>query len=173
MKNLQTRKEELTSSMVVVLSRNDNQINLYNLKKNEALGNINTYGNEVTGVSAKKGYGPLMYELGMANVYPDGLQSDRRGNTEPAAETVWKKYIAGASPNIKVEKLTTKDKDYRTIYNGYGYDSSYIPDFYNYKIYNPNTTTLKQLIQKGNSLSDELRKKIILANDKLYNDLVH
>ena len=59
MKNLQTRKEELTSSMVVVLSRNDNQINLYNLKKNEALGNINTYGNEVTGVSAKKGYEPL------------------------------------------------------------------------------------------------------------------
>jgi hypothetical protein len=165
-------KEEVTDSMVVVLSRNDNQINLYNLKTNEALGNINTYGNEVTGVAAKKGYGPLMYELGMANIYPNGLQSDRRGNTEPAAEAVWKKYIEGASPNIKVEKLTPKDKDYRTTYAGDGYDSSYIPDFYNYKFYNPNTTTLKQLIQKGNTLSDELRKKIILDNDKLYNDLV-
>ena len=166
-------KEEVTDSMVVVLSRNDNQVNLYNLKTNEALGNINTYGNEVTGVAAKKGYGPLMYELGMANIYPNGLQSDRRGNTEAPAETIWKKYIAGASPNIKVEKLTPKDKDYRTTYAGDGYDSSYIPDFYNYKFYNPNTTTLKQLIQKGNTLSDELRKKIILDNDKLYNDLVN
>ena len=166
-------KEEVTDSMAVVLSRNDNQVNLYDLKTNEALGNINTYGNEVTGVAAKKGYGPLMYELGMANVYPNGLQSDRRGNTEPAAETIWKKYIAGASPNIKVEKLTPKDKDYRTTYAGDQYDSSYIPDFYNYKFYNPNTTTLKQLIEKGNTLSDELRKKIILDNDKLYMDLVN
>ena len=166
-------KEEVTDSMVVVLSRNDNQINLYNLKTNEALGNINTYGNEVNAVAAKKGYGPLMYELGMANIYPKGLQSDRRGNTEAPAEAVWKKYIEGASPNIKVEKLTPKDRDYRTTYAGDGYDSSYIPDFYNYKFYNPNTTTLKQLIQKGNTLSDELRKKIILDNDKLYNDLVN
>jgi len=166
-------KEEVTDSMVVVLSRNDNQINLYNLKTNEALGNINTYGNEVTGVAAKKGYGPLMYELGMANIYPKGLQSDRRGNTEAPAEAVWKKYIAGASPNIKVEKLTPKDRDYRTTYAGDEYDSSYIPDFYNYKFYNPNTTTLKQLIQKGNTLSDELRRKIILDNDELYNDLVN
>ena len=83
-------KEEVTDSMVVVLSRNDNQINLYNLKTNEALGNINTYGNEVNGVAAKKGYGPLMYELGMANIYPKGLQSDRRGNTEAPAEAIWK-----------------------------------------------------------------------------------
>jgi hypothetical protein len=82
------------------------------------------------------------------------------GNTEPAAEAVWKKYIAGASPNIKVQKLTPKDKDYRTTYAGDGYDSSYIPDFYNYKFYNPDTATLKQLIQKGNTLSDELKKKL-------------
>ena len=169
---LQTRKKELTDSMVVVLSRNDNQINLYNLKTNEALGNINTYGNEVTGVAAKKGYGRLIYELGMANIYPNGLQSDRRGNTEPAAETVWEKYIAGASPNIKVEKLTPKDKEYRTEYPN-GNEIWDVDGFYNYKIYNPNTTTLKQLIQKGNTLSDELRKKIILDNDKLYDDLVN
>ena len=170
---IEEAKEEVTDSMVAVLSRNDNQINLYDLKTNEALGNINTYGNEVNGVAAKKGYGPLMYELGMANIYPKGLQSDRRGNTEAPAEAVWKKYIEGASPNIKVEKLTPKDRDYRTTYAGDGYDSSYIPDFYNYKFYNPDTTTLKQLIQKGNTLSDELRKKIILDNDKLYNDLVN
>ena len=165
-------KEEVTDSMVVVLSRNDNQINLYNLKTNEALGSINTYGNEVTGVAAKKGYGPLMYELGMANIYPNGLQSDRRGNTEPAAEVVWEKYIAGASPHIKVEKLTPKDKEYRTEYPN-GNEIWDVDGFYNYKFYNPNTATLKQLIQKGNTLSDELRKKIILDNDKLYNDLVN
>jgi hypothetical protein len=166
-------KEEVTDSMVVVLSRKGNQINLYNLRTNEALGNINTYGNEVTGVAAKKGYGPLMYELGMANIYPKGLQSDRHGNTEPAAEAVWKKYIAGASPNIKVEKLTPKDRDYRTTYAGDGYDSSFIPDFYNYKFYNPNTAILKQLIKRGNALSDELKKQILLDSDKLYNEMVN
>jgi len=166
-------KEEVTDSMVVVLSRKGNQINLYNLRTNEALGNINTYGNEVTGVAAKKGYGPLMYELGMANIYPKGLQSDRHGNTEPAAEAVWKKYIAGASPNIKVEKLTPKDRDYRTTYAGDGYDSSFIPDFYNYKFYNPNTAILKQLIERGNALSDELKKQILLDSAKLYNDMVN
>jgi hypothetical protein len=166
-------KQEVKDSMVVVLSRKDNQINLYDLKTNEALGVINTYGNEVTGVAAKKGYGPLMYELGMANVYPNGLQSDRHGNTEPAAENIWKKYIAGTSPNIKVQKLTPKDKDYRTTYAGDGYDSSYISDFYNYKFYNPDIATLKQLIQKGNTLSDELKKQIVLDSDKLYSDMVH
>ena len=165
-------KQEVKESMVVVLSRKDNQINLYDLKTNEALGVINTYNNEVSGIAAKKGYGPLMYELGMANVYPNGLQSDRHGNTEPAAEEVWKKYIAGASPNIKVQKLTPEDKDYRTTYAGDGYDSSYIPDFYNYKFYNPDTATLKQLIQKGNTLSDELKKQIVLDSDKLYSNMV-
>jgi hypothetical protein len=165
-------KQEVKDSMVVVLSRKDNQINLYDLKTNEALGVINTYGNEVTGVAAKKGYGPLMYELGMANVYPNGLQSDRHGNTEPAAENIWKKYIAGTSPNIKVQNLTPKDKDYRTTYAGDGYDSSYLPDFYNYKFYNPDTATLKQLIQKGNTLSDELKKQIVLDSDKLYSNMV-
>jgi hypothetical protein len=59
----------------------------------------------------------------------DGLQSDRRGNTEPAAENIWRKYMVDASPNIKVQKLTPKDKDYRTTYAGDGYDSSYISDF--------------------------------------------
>jgi uncharacterized Zn ribbon protein len=170
--NLEEAKQEVKDSMVVVLSRKDNQINLYDLKTNEALGVINTYGNEVTGVAAKKGYGPLMYELGMANVYPNGLQSDRHGNTEPAAEDVWKKYIAGVSPNIKVQKLTPEDKDYRTTYAGDGYDSSYLPDFYNYKFYNPDTATLKQLIQKGNILSDELKKQIVLDSDKLYSNMV-
>ena len=171
--NLKEAKQEVKDSMVVVLSRKDNQINLYDLKTNEALGVINTYGNEVTGVAAKKGYGPLMYELGMANVYPNGLQSDRHGNTEPAAENIWKKYIAGTSPNIKVQKLIPKDKDYRTTYAGDGYDSSYISDFYNYKFYNPDIATLKQLIQKGNTLSDELKKQIVLDSDKLYSDMVH
>ncbi len=165
-------KEEVTDSMVVVLSRNDNQINLYNLKTNEALGNINTYGNEVTGVAAKKGYGPLMYELGMANVHPKSLQSDRNGNTEPEAQAVWDKFIQGASPNIEVEKLTPEDTEYRTEYPN-GNEIWDVDGFYNYKFYNPDTSTLKNLLKKGNELSPDEQKQIILSNGKLYNDLVN
>ena len=166
-------KKGVDNSIVAVLSRNGHQISLYDFKNKEPLGLINTYGNEVTGVVAKKGYGPLMYELGMANVYPNGLQSDRHGNTEPAAEAVWKKYIAGASPNIKVEKLTPKDRDYRTTYAGDGYDSSFIPDFYNYKFYNPNTAILKNLLEKGNKLPPDEQKQIILSTEEMYDGAVN
>jgi hypothetical protein len=171
-KNLNEVKKGVDNSIVAVLSRNGHQISLYDFKNKEPLGLINTYGNEVTGVVAKKGYGPLMYELGMANVYPNGLQSDRNGNTEPEAEAVLNKFIQGVSPNIKVEKLTLKDKEYRTEYPN-GNEVWDIDGFYNHKFYNPNTSTLKNLLEKGNKLPPDEQKQIILSTEEMYDSAVN
>ena len=165
-------KKEVDDSMVVVLSRKGHQISLYDFKNKEPLGLINTYGNEVTGVVAKKGYGPLMYELGMANVYPNGLQSDRNGNTEPEAEAVLNKFIKGDSPNIKAVKLTPKDKEYKTEYPN-GNEIWDVDGFYNYKFYNPNVSTLKDLIERGNKLSSTERANIISSTEELYDSIVN
>ena len=165
-------KKEVDDSMVVVLSRKGHQISLYDFKNKEPLGLINTYGNEVTGVVAKKGYGPLMYELGMANVYPNGLQSDRNGNTEPEAEAVLNKFIKGDSPNIKAVKLTPEDKEYKTEYPN-GNEIWDVDGFYNYKFYNPNVSTLKDLIERGNKLSPAERVNIISSTEELYDSIVN
>jgi hypothetical protein len=165
-------KKEVDNSMVAVSSGDGHQISLYDFKNKEPLGLINTYENAVTGVVAKKGYGPLMYELGMANVYPNSLQSDRNGNTEPEAQAVWDKFIQGASPNIKVEKLTPKDKEYRTEYPN-GNEIWDVDGFYNYKFYNPDTSTLKNLLKKGNELYPDEQKQIILSTKEMYDNTVN
>jgi len=171
-KPLNEVKKGVNNSIVAILSRKGNQISLYDVDNKEPLGLINTYGNEVTGVAAKKGYGPLMYELGMANVYPNGLQSDRNGNTEPAAEAVLNKFIEGASPNIKVVKLTPEDKDYRTKYPN-GNEVWDVDGFYNHKFYNADTSTLKQLLQRGNELYPNEQKQIISDTEEMYDSIVN
>jgi hypothetical protein len=170
--SLNEAKKGANNSMVAVLSKNGHQISLYDFDNKEPLGLINTYGNEVTGVAAKKGYGPLMYELGMANVYPNGLQSDRNGNTEPEAEAVLNKFIEGASPNIKAVKLTPKDKEYRTEYPN-GNEIWDVDGFYNYKFYNADASTLKQLLQKGNELSPNEQSNIISSTEEMYDSMVN
>ena len=170
--SLNEAKKEINNSMVAVLSKKGNQISLYDFDNKEPLGLINTYGNEVTGIVAKKGYGPLMYELGMANVYPNGLQSDRNGNTEPEAEAVLNKFIEGASPNIEAVKLTPNDKDYKTHYPN-GNELFDVDNFYNYKFYNADTSILKQLLQKGNELSPNEQSTIISATEEMYDSMVN
>lgn len=170
--SLNEAKKEINNSMVAVLSKKGNQISLYDFDNKEPLGLINTYGNEVNGVAAKKGYGPLMYELGMANVYPNGLQSDRNGNTEPEAEAVLNKFIEGVSPNIEAVKLTPNDKDYKTHYPN-GNELFDVDNFYNYKFYNADTSILKQLLQKGNELSPNEQSTIISATEEMYDSMVN
>ena len=170
--NLNEVKKEINNSMVAVLSRKGNQISLYDFDNKEPLGLINTYGNEVTGVVAKKGYGPLMYELGIANVYPNGLQSDRNGNTEPGAEAVLNKFIEGASPNIEAVKLTPNDKDYKTHYPN-GNELFDVDNFYNYKFYNADISILKQLLQKGNELPPNEQSNIISDTEEMYDSMVN
>jgi hypothetical protein len=170
--SLNESKQEPTDSMVLVISDKGHGLNLYDTITKQILGYINVYNNNVTGVAAKKGYGPLMYELGMAHVYPNGLQSDRNGNTEPEAEAVLNKFIAGNSPNIKAVKLTPNDKDYKTEYPN-GNKLWDVNNFFNYKFFNPNKSTLEKLISNGDKLSPEEQENIRKLGYNFYDGAVN
>jgi hypothetical protein len=47
---------------------------------------------EVTAVAAKKGYGPLIYDIILSFIHPNYLTSDR-SNVEPAAFNIWYTYF--------------------------------------------------------------------------------
>jgi hypothetical protein len=160
-------KATITDDMVIVLDKGPTLI-LYNNKEDKVLGSINVYNNEVTGVAAEKGFGPIMYELGMAMVYPKPLQSDRRGNTEDAAANIWNRFIDGINPKIKVEKVKPNDKDYMSVWpsTGEAIDPYYLDGFINYKFYNPDKSVLDKLIKKGDIIPKDKQKDIIKrAND--------
>jgi hypothetical protein len=160
-------KAIITDDMAIILDKGPTLI-LYNIKDDKILGTINVYNNEVTGVAAEKGFGPIMYELGMAMVYPKPLQSDRRGNTEDTAANIWNKFIDGINPKIKVAKVKPSDKDYMSIWpeTGEAIDPYYLDGFINYKFYNPDKSVLDKLIKKGDIISKDKQENIIKrAND--------
>lgn len=162
-------KATITDDMAIVLDKGPTLI-LYNTKEDKVLGSINVYNNEVTGVAAEKGFGPVMYELGMAMVYPKPLQSDRRGNTEEAAVTIWNKFIDGINPKIKVEKVKPSDKDYMSVWpeTGEAIDPYYLDGFINYRFYNPDKSVLNKLIEKGDVIPKDKQKDIIKRADNFY-----
>jgi hypothetical protein len=160
-------KADITEDMVIILDKGPTLI-LYNIKDDKILGTINVYNNEVTGVAAEKGFGPIMYELGMAMVYPKALQSDRRGNTTKSAEHIWNKFISGIDPKIKVEKVKSSDKDYMSVWpeTGEVIDPYYLDGFINYKFYNPDKSVLDKLIKRGDAILKDKQEDIVKrAND--------
>jgi hypothetical protein len=166
---LKEEKASVTDDMVVVLGKGPTII-LYNTKEDRVLGSINVYNNEVTGVAAEKGFGPVMYELGMAMVYPKPLQSDRRGNTEDAAASIWNKFISGANPKIKAKKVDPNDIDYMSVWpeTGEAIDPHYLDGFINYKFYNSDKSLLNTLIKRGNDIPLDKQKDIIKKADSFY-----
>lgn len=70
--------------------------------------------------SAKKGYGPLMYELAMQSVYDNPLMPDYEGNTNDKALRIWDYFYKGNNPDVKVIELKEGDKGYKDFigYNG-------------------------------------------------------
>ena len=162
-------KATITDDMAIVLDKGPTLI-LYNIKEDKVLGSINVYNNEVTGVAAEKGFGPIMYELGMAMVYPKPLQSDRRGNTTEAAENIWNKFIGGINPTIKVEKVKPSDKDYMSVWpvTGEAIDPYYLDGFINYKFYNSDRSTLDKLISKGDVIPKDKQKDIFKSANDFY-----
>lgn len=171
---LSEARSEITDDMAVILEKGPTII-LYNIKEDRILGSINVYNNEVTGVAAEKGYGPVLYELGMAMVYPNPLQSDRRGNTTEAAERIWNKFIGGINPKIKVEKVNPGDRDYMSVWPETGEEihPHYLEGFINYRFYNSDKSLLNKLIKKGNTVPEDKRKDIIKRADDFYQKMVN
>lgn len=61
----------------------------------------------VGGAYSEHGYGPLLYEMAMTYVYPNGLSASQDSSTSDDAQIVWEKFIKRG--DVKKEKIT-RDK---------------------------------------------------------------
>lgn len=73
---------------------------------------------------AKKGFGPLMYELAMQSVYDNPLMPDFEGNTNNKALRMWDYFYKGNNPDVKVIELKEGNDGYRDFIGYNGVDDS-------------------------------------------------
>jgi hypothetical protein len=73
---------------------------------------------------AKKGFGPLMYELAMQYVYDSPLMPDFEGNTNKKALRMWDYFYNGNNPDVKVIELKDGQTGYRDFIGYNGVDKS-------------------------------------------------
>ena len=162
---------DLNNNIVAVLGRGPS-ITLFDIINKEVLGYINVYGNQVSGVAAKKGFGPLMYELGMALVYPKGLQSNRHGNTSDSAIRIWNYFINGGNNKVKVKTYNIGDSKYINKFDHIESLNDLHPDMeriVNVEFFLSDKTTLNTLILHGKSITDEDKNKISQMGLDFYN----
>jgi hypothetical protein len=63
-------------------------------------------------IAAKKGYGPIMFELAMQYIYPKVMMIERDGDVRDAATSVLSKFVGGINPNVEVNTLNPGDSSY-------------------------------------------------------------
>lgn len=148
---------DLDDNIIAVEGRGPS-ITLFNISNKEVLGYINVYNNQVSGVATKKGFGPLIYELGMALVYPKGLQSDRHGNSSDGAIRMWNYFMDGNNNQVKIKTYHTGDSKYVDRFDHIESLKDLSPDMeriVNAEFFLPDKTTLNKLISNGESLTDK------------------
>jgi hypothetical protein len=153
---------DLNNNIVAVLGRGPS-ITLFDISNKEVLGYINVYNNQVSGVATKKGFGPLIYELGMALVYPKGLQSDRHGNSTDSAIRIWNYFMDGNNSQVKIKNYHLGDSKYIDKFDHIESLKDLSPDMeriVNSEFFLPDKTILNNLISNGESLADEDKNKI-------------
>lgn len=142
------RFEDTDLTNTTVLIENGNKLTLYDSQylttKNPEIGVLAFIGlhhdrnkTSVEVVGAKKGYGPLIYELAMEYISPNYLVSARDGDTREGAIRMWKYFLDGNNPNIEVKTIEPYEEDYMDCLD-FGCDEEY-PEFF--KIYNSRFTS--------------------------------
>jgi hypothetical protein len=132
-------------SNTTILLLNSNKLTLYdtsfwNLENKEdgVLGFIgigNDRGNLYVELSsAKKGFGPLMYELAMQSIYDSPLMPDYEGNTNEKALRMWDYFYKGINPSVKVVELKEGDDGYRD-WIGYNDVNDNVKHLFNSRFY--------------------------------------
>jgi len=117
---------EVGDDVALFIKGNDSRrdMTLYDPKKNKVYGHIGIYklssGNwAVGGVAAERGYGPLLYELAMSQVYPYALMPTRDGDVRGEAINVWEKFMIRG--DVKKDDIEEGDSDFPTEhYNDVG-----------------------------------------------------
>lgn len=65
----------------------------------------------IYGAYSKNGYGPLLYELAMTYVYPNGITLDDGSGTSSEAMNVWNKFYS--RPDVKKEPINRTEISYK------------------------------------------------------------
>lgn len=136
---------------------NQKYLNLFDFKEKRCVGvitlsNISNRAWGVTTVAADNGFGPVIYEVGMMFVYPQGICVDKFGPTKDGAFTVFKKF---ADEREDVRKIKVKEND-EEFSNRYMEDEA---KFYldNLIFFKTKSIWLKKLIEKGYMLMDKTK----------------
>jgi hypothetical protein len=145
----------------------ENYLVLYDAKFNEIYGIISLWKStksdmkyySVGAVAAESGFGPLMYELGMSHVFPNGITPDRDSSLTPSAEKI---YIQMANRgDIKKEPIKAGDADYASQYHEDYLQQAY---FFNDK------TTYNKLKAIGDTFAPKINMEKLLNKAENYFD---
>jgi len=137
--------------LIPIIKTNYRDIILYNKIENLIYGTITISktknGFQVGGVAAEKGYGPLLYDAAMTNVYPMGLRPSSDGDIRGEAMNIWDYYYTKRDDVIK--KSITKDK-VEFNFNILGWDDEFLDE--------------EEKINHYNDLRDEEKKYVDIFN---------
>ena len=104
---------------LILFYEKGSRLMIYNPKTQKPMGYI-AFGfskkdnvHPIYGVYSVQGYGPLLYELAMTYVYPNGITLDDVSPTSDAAINVWKKFYD--RNDIKKEPINRTEKTYKEI----------------------------------------------------------
>ena len=115
----------------------------------------------VVNVASEKGYGPLMYEIAMMDIYPMGLTPDRNGHITPKAFGVWKVFHDSRRDIIK-KQIVPGDVEYS---DRYIYDNESQPEVLNCLYYRTPSLFYQKLMNKG----EEFSKKHNVSSQEVLN----
>ena len=105
----------------------------------------------VSSISAEKGFGPLLLEIGMMGVYPSGICIDRLVSTKNAVWSMFEKFVQNRS-EIEKTKIEISDKEYDSRYENSEEDRHVLN---NIILSRPTSTWYNKEIQKGIRLYNE------------------
>jgi len=170
-----------TADLAILSLDNNSVFILINIKTNEPLGYISfsptdgdVYG--IYGAYAKEGYGPLLYELAMTQVYPKGITMSDDSTTSDDALNVWEKFMARPEVKKKPIKRTHKTEKEEILATDFNKGDERYKEWvknvlklhYTQFIYDIGKDKLNQLIEKGNLY---MKKHPNLDTDKMIYDL--
>jgi hypothetical protein len=135
---------------------------LYDYENNTLYGMIAIYPDSdfyyIGAVAAQKGFGPLMYEMGMTKIFPKGLSADRDSSTTTAALNVFK----GMENRGINKRIIPSDSDEFIQYNDKSPEDNIILNtiyFYEDK------STYSRLIQIANNYLNKIEDKQRFLDD--------
>lgn len=154
-------------NFVLLFLREDNIFLIIDPKSKTPMGYISfgltdgdVYG--IYGAYAKKGFGPILYELAMTYVYPKGITMSDDSTTSDDALGVWEKFYART--DVEKKPIIRKNKtEKEELLQMHAKDGIYTPEqlkhilkLHNTQfIYNVGKSNLDKLIKIGDSFMEQ------------------